>query len=178
MTFHMKRLWPWIILDTKTRNATLVCIHSVVVGNKILHLNTRNKYEKNHWVAMKIISVLYIIIIAFMYWCYLKENIVFFIHLIKGGNLSSPNQDGRSALHVATREGHLSTVQYLLHQGASIHLKDCNGFTPLHDAIKGKHLSIIRLLVKTGAILTLKPITLAMELCWYGTTLFSEKIDA
>ncbi|XP_061173483.1 L-asparaginase-like isoform X2 [Saccostrea echinata] len=82
-----------------------------------------------------------------------------------GGNLSSHNQDGRTALHVASREGHVSTVQYLLHQGASVHLKDSNGFTPLHDAIMRKHISIIRLLVKTGAILTLKPIALAMELC-------------
>ncbi|XP_022330735.1 L-asparaginase-like isoform X2 [Crassostrea virginica] len=82
-----------------------------------------------------------------------------------GGNFSSHNQDGRTALHVACREGHVSTVQYLLHQGASVHVKDCNGITPLLDAIKGKHMSIIRLLMKTGAILTLKPFVLAMELC-------------
>ena len=89
------------------------------------------------------------------------------MHFLKGGNFSSHNQDGRTALHVACREGHVSTVQYLLHQGASVHVKDCNGITPLLDAIKGKHMSIIRLLVKTGAILTLKPFVLAMELCWY-----------
>lgn len=81
------------------------------------------------------------------------------------GNLSSQNHDGRTALHVACREGHVSTVQYLLQRGASVHLKDCNGNTPLQDAVMGKHNDIIMLLVKTGAILTIKPTVLAMELC-------------
>nr|XP_034325226.1 L-asparaginase [Crassostrea gigas] len=81
------------------------------------------------------------------------------------GNLSSQNHDGRTALHVACREGHVTTVQYLLHQGASVHLKDCSGITPLQDAVMGKHQDIITLLVKTGAKLTIKPIVLAMELC-------------
>ena len=85
----------------------------------------------------------------------------------KGGNISSHNQDGRTALHVACREGHLETVQYLLHQGASVHVKDRNGVTPLLDAVKEKHTSIIGLLIKSGAVLTLKPIVLAMELCRY-----------
>ena len=83
----------------------------------------------------------------------------------KGGNISSHNQDGRTALHVACREGHVETVQYLLHQGASVHVKDRNGVTPLLDAVKEKHSSIIGLLIKSGAALTLKPIVLAMELC-------------
>ncbi|XP_022330741.2 L-asparaginase-like [Crassostrea virginica] len=82
-----------------------------------------------------------------------------------GGNISSHNQDGRTALHVACREGHVETVQYLLHQGASVHVKDRNGVTPLLDAVKEKHSSIIGLLMESGAVLTLKPIVLAMELC-------------
>ena len=85
----------------------------------------------------------------------------------KGGNISSHNQDGRTALHVACREGHVETVQYLLHQGASVHVKDRNGVTPLLDAVKEKHSSIIGLLMESGAVLTLKPIVLAMELCRY-----------
>lgn len=86
---------------------------------------------------------------------------------VQEGNLSSQNHDGRTALHVVCREGHVTIVQYLLHQGASVHLKDSNGITPLQDAVMGKHQDIITLLVKTGAKLTIKPIVLAMELCWY-----------
>ncbi|XP_052699025.1 L-asparaginase-like isoform X2 [Crassostrea angulata] len=95
-----------------------------------------------------------------------------------GGNLSSHNHDGRTALHVACREGHVTTVQYLLHQGASVHLKDSNGITPLQDAVIGKHHSIIRLLVKTGALLTIKPIVLAMELCCAAATEEIETLQA
>uniref|UniRef100_A0A8W8I7Y9 asparaginase n=1 Tax=Magallana gigas TaxID=29159 RepID=A0A8W8I7Y9_MAGGI len=82
-----------------------------------------------------------------------------------GGNLSSHNYDGRTALHVASKEGHVPTVKYLLQQGVSVHLKDCNGITPLHDAVMGKHQDIITLLVQTGAKLTIKPIVLSLELC-------------
>lgn len=86
---------------------------------------------------------------------------------LKGGNLSAANQDGRTALHVASREGKLPVVQYLLHQGASVHAKDNQGHTPLMDAIYGKHLSIISLIAKTGGILSTHPVRLAMELCRY-----------
>lgn len=90
------------------------------------------------------------------------------IHFAKGGNLSSHNYDGRTALHVASKEGHVPTAKYLLQQGVSVHLKDCNGITPLHDAVMGKHQDIITLLVQTGAKLTIKPIVLSVELCWYA----------
>jgi len=66
---------------------------------------------------------------------------------------------------VASREGHLQVVQYLLHWGASVHIKDQHDNTPLMDAIIGKQMSIITLLVKTGAHLTLHPVRIAMELC-------------
>ncbi|XP_033733850.1 L-asparaginase-like [Pecten maximus] len=82
-----------------------------------------------------------------------------------GGNLSAGNQDGRTALHVAAREGHLAVVQYLLHHGATIHTKDQHDHTPLNDAIISKDHQIITLLVRTGAHLTMHPIRIAMELC-------------
>ncbi|XP_021374778.1 L-asparaginase-like isoform X1 [Mizuhopecten yessoensis] len=82
-----------------------------------------------------------------------------------GGNLSAGNQDGRTALHVASREGHLPVVQYLLHHGSTIHTKDQHDHTPLNDAIISKNHQIITLLVRTGAHLTMHPIRIAMELC-------------
>ena len=87
--------------------------------------------------------------------------------LFKGGNFSSPNQDGRTALHVACREGQLEVVQYLLHHGANVHAKDLDKKTPLMDAIQNKHFSIISLLVQTGAVINIQPVNLAMELCRY-----------
>lgn len=84
---------------------------------------------------------------------------------VTGGNFSSPNQDGRTALHVACREGHLEVVQYLLHHGANVHAKDLDKKTPLMDAVHNKHLKIISLLIQTGAVLHMQPVNLAMELC-------------
>ncbi|KAL5008955.1 hypothetical protein ScPMuIL_014536 [Solemya velum] len=82
-----------------------------------------------------------------------------------GANLSAQNQDGRTALHIASREGHWSVVQYLLNHGTSIHTRDHHGHTPLIDAVQGQHLRIIKILVKTGGTLILHPSRLAMELC-------------
>ncbi|CAL1527575.1 unnamed protein product, partial [Lymnaea stagnalis] len=61
-----------------------------------------------------------------------------------GGNLSGVNQDGRTALHVACRKGHVNVVHYLLNHGVSVHMKDYRKETPLIDAVEGGHLEIIR----------------------------------
>ncbi|KAK3093431.1 hypothetical protein FSP39_015649 [Pinctada imbricata] len=82
-----------------------------------------------------------------------------------GADFSLPNQDGRTALHVACREGHYPVVQYLLHNGVSVHAKDHQGLTPLMDAINGKHENVITLLVKTGSVVTLHTVNQAIELC-------------
>jgi glutaminase len=49
------------------------------------------------------------------------------------------NYDGRTALHLAASEGHLSIVQYLIESGCFIDIipKDRWGNTPLDDAIRG-----------------------------------------
>lgn len=86
-------------------------------------------------------------------------------YLLQGGNISSPNQDGRTALHVAAASGNLHVVQYLLHQGASVHIKDYRGDNPLIDAIFTKNLEVIRLLVQTGAVLPWPKSRISMHLC-------------
>lgn len=37
---------------------------------------------------------------------------------------SVPDYDGRTALHVAASAGHLTVVQYLIEEGASVHVRD------------------------------------------------------
>ncbi|KAK0059834.1 L-asparaginase [Biomphalaria pfeifferi] len=82
-----------------------------------------------------------------------------------GGNLSAQNQDGRTALHIACRQGHINVVHYLLNQGVSVHIKDYRKETPLIDAVEGAHLEIIRLLVQTGATMPLASTVVAVRMC-------------
>ncbi|KAL1556812.1 RAC-alpha serine/threonine-protein kinase [Salvia divinorum] len=62
---------------------------------------------------------------------------------LHGGDVTSPNHDGRQALHIAVWEGNLETVKFLLDQGANFNVPDENGFTSSelahqkgHDSIK------------------------------------------
>ncbi|XP_058452041.1 L-asparaginase-like [Malaya genurostris] len=71
-----------------------------------------------------------------------------------GADLSAENYDRRAALHVACCEGNFEVVQFLLQNGAAIHIRDRYDRTPLMDAILNDHHQIIRLLIKCGAHLT------------------------
>lgn len=53
----------------------------------------------------------------------------------QGCNLCLEDYDGRTPLHVAACEGHLSTVNYLLSHGATVYAKDRYGDTPLYNAV-------------------------------------------
>jgi 60kDa lysophospholipase len=52
-----------------------------------------------------------------------------------GANLLATDFDGRTLLHVAASEGQLPVVEYLLSEGASVHMKDRNDNTPLMSAV-------------------------------------------
>ncbi|KAK3702564.1 hypothetical protein RRG08_042557 [Elysia crispata] len=84
---------------------------------------------------------------------------------VTGGHLGATNQDGRTPLHIACREGHINMVHYLLNHGVSVHVRDCRRETPLQDAIEGGHLDIIRVLVQTGALLQQNTMEVAVKMC-------------
>ncbi|KAM6961253.1 60 kDa lysophospholipase [Aplochiton taeniatus] len=68
-----------------------------------------------------------------------------------GSNLSLGDYDGRTPLHIATCEGHLKVVQYLLSHGSTVYAKDRYGDTPLRNAVRFRHRDVVTLLRKTGA---------------------------
>ncbi|XP_018583144.1 60 kDa lysophospholipase isoform X1 [Scleropages formosus] len=68
-----------------------------------------------------------------------------------GSNLSMEDYDGRTPLHIASCEGHLKVVQYLLSHGATVYAKDRYGDTPLRNAVRFRHKEVVKLLRKTGA---------------------------
>ena len=73
--------------------------------------------------------------------------------------------DGRTPLHVASSEGHIEVVKYLLHNGALVHKRDRYGNNALDDAVKFNHHEVIQLLMNTGARLSMNKFKLGIELC-------------
>ncbi len=60
-------------------------------------------------------------------------------YLIKqGASINQGDYDRRTPLHLATCEGHLDVVKFLLEQGANPFVVDRWGGTPLKDAIRQK----------------------------------------
>lgn len=82
-----------------------------------------------------------------------------------GTDISLPNADNRTALHIACCEGDISIVLYLLKMGANVHIKDRFNRTPLTDAIEFDHHEIIKLLVQCGAHLHESNHSIGERLC-------------
>ncbi|KAI9250476.1 asparaginase-domain-containing protein [Phascolomyces articulosus] len=66
-------------------------------------------------------------------------------------NLNCVDYEGRSPLHVASREGHTEIIEFLLLHGASIHIRDRLGHTPLFVAVAEKRANVVTILRAAGA---------------------------
>ncbi|KAM7393542.1 hypothetical protein PAMP_020405 [Pampus punctatissimus] len=83
-----------------------------------------------------------------------------------GSNLCVGDYAGRTPLHIATCEGHLQVVDYLLSHGATVYAKDCYGDTPLCNAVRFRHKEVVKLLRKSGAHFSIDKLEEAgTELC-------------
>ncbi|XP_044011544.1 L-asparaginase isoform X2 [Aphidius gifuensis] len=66
-------------------------------------------------------------------------------------DVSMPNPENRTALHLACAIGDVGVVKSLLKMGANVHIKDRYNATPLTEAIDAHSNEIIKLLVQCGA---------------------------
>ncbi|XP_077061208.1 ankyrin-2 isoform X1 [Siphateles boraxobius] len=71
--------------------------------------------------------------------------------LKSGQDISTCNQNGLNALHLAAKEGHVGLVEELLERGATVDSSTKKGNTALHIACLAGQKEVAKLLVKRGA---------------------------
>uniref|UniRef100_A0A4W4DXE8 Ankyrin 2 n=1 Tax=Electrophorus electricus TaxID=8005 RepID=A0A4W4DXE8_ELEEL len=79
-------------------------------------------------------------------------NIEKVLEYLKGGvDISTCNQNGLNALHLAAKEGHMDLVQELLDRGATVDAATKKGNTALHIASLAGQGEVVKVLIKRGA---------------------------
>ncbi|XP_078792670.1 ankyrin-2b isoform X35 [Oryzias latipes] len=74
------------------------------------------------------------------------------LEYLKGGvDISTCNQNGLNALHLAAKEGHMDLVQELLDRGAPVDSSTKKGNTALHISSLAGQAEVVKTLVKRGA---------------------------
>lgn len=66
-------------------------------------------------------------------------------------DINSCNQNGLTALHSASKEGHTRIVEELIARGANVHAKTLKGNTALHIASLAGHEPVVKVLIDNGA---------------------------
>ncbi|KAL6565928.1 hypothetical protein OROHE_004983 [Orobanche hederae] len=72
-----------------------------------------------------------------------------------GVSLDSKNSEGRTALHMASANGHHDIVDYLIQSGVDVNASNTEKNTPLHWACLNGHIEVVKYLVLAGAGLSL-----------------------
>ena len=68
-----------------------------------------------------------------------------------GADVNKTTENGWTALHLASLDGHLDIVKSLLKLGAKVNAQSAIRWTPLIAAIVGKHYQCVRTLLRAGA---------------------------
>lgn len=89
--------------------------------------------------------------------------------LKKGADVNVKNDDGSTALMIASLYGNLEMVKYLIENGADINAKDNDGSTALIYASKWANLEEVEYLVKNGTDINIKDIEGKTALDWATT---------
>ena len=78
--------------------------------------------------------------------------IAFLQDIVRNGvNLNAQDEEGLTAMHWASREGHLAFVDFLCERGADINLKSNEGQSALHEAVSRGQTSVVKLLLEHEA---------------------------
>ncbi|KAJ1492703.1 ankyrin repeat-containing domain protein [Baffinella frigidus] len=85
--------------------------------------------------------------------------------LANKADINSEDYDGRTALHLASCEGHTKIVELLISNNANLECKDRFGGTPLEDAVRHDQKAIQALLRKTGSSLLKGGTDYRVKLC-------------
>ncbi|KAL6966599.1 hypothetical protein U1Q18_032381 [Sarracenia purpurea var. burkii] len=68
-----------------------------------------------------------------------------------GISLDSKDSQWRTALHMASANGHLDIVDYLIRNGADVNASNVEKNTPLHWACLNGHIEVVKNLILAGA---------------------------
>ncbi|KAJ5710597.1 hypothetical protein N7488_004753 [Penicillium malachiteum] len=75
----------------------------------------------------------------------------------KGANTHAIDpEEGRTALHFATRSVHATLAEILLESGAEVNTTSFNGDLPIHEAIYNNNLNVVKVLITYGSSLSKK----------------------
>ena len=107
-----------------------------------------------------------------------KSDLATLQHMTSNGiNLSLPDYDRRTPLHIAASEGNVEITEFLLKFGSNLHVRDRANDTPLNNAINGGHEDVIRLLINCGAHLNMSKVDLGELLCFLARKGDQQKVS-
>jgi len=67
-----------------------------------------------------------------------------------GIDIDESDYDGRTAIHLASSEGHVNVIEYLIQRKVNVNPVDRWGNTPLDDTVRHKHKAAVDILKKHG----------------------------